>query len=391
MNILLVHNYYQQAGGEDHIFADESALLAGYGHKVIQYTQHNDDITEMRRVSVTKATFWNQDCYHDLRHLIRSHKIDVVHCHNTFPLISPAAYYAAKKEGVPVVQTLHNYRLLCSNAKLFRDGQVCEDCLGKPIPLPGVIHSCYRNDRTASVVVTGMLAWHRLIQTWQQQVDIYIALTEFARQKFIEGGFPANKIVVKPNFVHPAPEAGTGKGEYALFVGRLVPEKGLITLLKAWEQVSDRLPLKILGDGPLADQVNAAAIASTNIKWLGQKSLEEVYSWIGNAKILVCPSEWYEGFPRTIVEAFAKGTPVIASKIGSLIELVDQRNTGMHFAPGNVEDLRKQVEWLLSHPQEVAAMRSNARAEFEKKYTAEQNYQRLIEIYKLAAAAAQRQ
>lgn len=209
-------------------------------------------------------------------------------------------------------------------------------------------------------------------------------LTQFARQKFIQGGFPAEKIVVKPNFVHRDPGVGTGSGGYALFVGRLSVEKGLDTLLAAWEELGTQLPLKIVGDGPLADRVIKAAEKLESVEWLGRKSMAEVYNLMGEATVVIFPSKWYETFGRVAVEAFAKGTPVIAANIGAIAELVEDGRTGLHFQPGNAVDLATQVEWALAHPQELATMRQEARKEFETKYTAKENYRQIMEIYNLA-------
>ena len=381
MKALLVHNYYQQPSGEDQVFATEVALLKAYGHCVIEYTLHNDQVAEMKPLPLVQATIWNKAVYQDLRTLICRERPQVVHFHNTFPLISPAAYYAAKAEGVPVVQTLHNYRMFCPNGSFFRDGQVCEDCLGKAVPWSGVLHACYRKSRAETGVVAALLTLQRVLKIPNDVVTLYISLTEFARQKCIQGGVPAEKIVVKPNFVYPDPGLGEGLGEYALFVGRLYPEKGIDTLLAAWEKLRGKIALKIVGDGPLASQVVNAVERVPSTEWLGRKSSEEVYELMGKAKMLIFPSKWYETFGRVAVESFAKGTPVIAANIGAVAELVESGRTGLHFAPGNPEDLAAQVEWVLRHPTELAQMRRESRSEFEAKYTAEQNYRRLMEIY----------
>jgi glycosyltransferase involved in cell wall biosynthesis len=312
---------------------------------------------------------------------VRTEKPQVVHFHNTFPLISPAAYYAVKAEGVPVVQTLHNYRLFCTNAYFFRDGSVCEDCFGKALPWPGVLHACYRDSRAASATVAAMLTSHRALQTWTKMVDTYIVLTEFERQKFIQGGLPAEKLTVKPHFVHPDPGVGEGSGHYALFIGRLSPEKGVDTLLSAWEYIKEEVCLKIVGDGPLAPRVAEVARRVPGVEWLGQQPLEEVYRLMGGAHVLVFPSELYETFGRVAIEAFAKGTPVVASRIGAVAEVVDHGRTGLHFRPGDPKDLAQRVEWALSHPVELARMRREARAEFEAKYTVDRNYQMIRRIY----------
>jgi glycosyltransferase involved in cell wall biosynthesis len=384
MKVLAVHNRYQQPGGEDQVFFAETALLESYGHRVVRYTTHNDQVAGMNRLALAGNTLWNLSTYQELRALMRQERPDVAHFHNTFPLVSPASYYAAKAEGVPVVQTLHNYRLLCPDALFFRDGRVCEDCVGKVVPWPGVVHKCYRGSRAASGVVAAMLTTHRALRTWTEMVDVYVALTEFARRKFIEGGLPAGKIVVKPNFVYPDPGPGEGRGGYALFVGRLAPEKGVGTLLAAWERLDGRIPLKVVGDGPLREKAAEAASRQSCVEYLGYRPAEEVHALLKEASTLVFPSEWYETFGRVAAEAFATATPVIAADIGALAELVEHGHTGLRFRPGDPEDLAAHVGWFLSHPEEHARMRREARAEYEAKYTAQRNHQLLLEIYSSA-------
>ncbi len=383
MQVLSIHNSYQIRGGEDESREAEQRLLREMGHSVEVYEENNDRLSSLNAIQLACKTVWSKEAYKTVKQLLARQPHDIVHVQNFFPLISPSVYYAAKSMGVPVVQTLRNYRLLCPNAMFFREGRVCEACIGKAIPLPGVLHGCYRESQTASGAVATMLTVHRLMQTWMQKVDLYIALTEFARQKFIQGGFPEDKIVVKPNFVNPDPGIGEGRGGYALYVGRLSVEKGLDTLLAAWEKLGKQLPLKIVGDGPLANQVVEATQRLGNVEWLGRKPVQEVYALMGEAKLVIFPSKWYETFGRVAVEAFAKGTPVIAANIGAIAEVVEHGRTGLHFQPGDAVDLAAQVEWALSHPSELAQMRREVRAEFETKYTAKQNYRQLMEIYNL--------
>lgn len=378
MRILSIHNRYQIRGGEDECLVAETTLLREKGHQVDLYEENNDRIAEHSSVELALRTIWSEEARQTVQHMLQS-AYDVVHVQNFFPLISPAVHYAAKAANVPVIQTLHNYRLLCPNALFFREGRVCEDCLGKPIPYPGVLHGCYRENRVASAAVAAMITAHRAMQTWSNQVDLFITLTEFARQKFIQGGLPAEKIVIKPNFVSFDPGIGDGAGGYALFVGRLSVEKGLDVLLEAWQQLGQQIPLKIVGDGPLSDQVTAAQ--HSNVEGLGRRPMAEVYDLMGQAKFLVFPSRWYETFGRVAVESFAKGTPVIAANIGAIAELIDSGRTGLLYDPNSPTDLVTQVEWMLSHPSQLAKMRQEARAEFEAKYTAERNYQYLIDIY----------
>lgn len=384
MRILTVHNYYQIRGGEDECFEAEIKLLREMGEDVEIYQENNDRVAKIGKLRMAADTIWSKETYEKLQQRLIKKPLDVVHIHNFFPLISPSIYYAAKAQGIPVVQTLHNYRLLCPNALFFREGKVCEDCLGKFIPYPGIQHGCYRENKVASAAVATMLGVHRAMNTWTKMVDLYICLTEFAKQKFIQAGIPAEKIVVKPNFVSPEPTVGSGKGGYALFVGRLSVEKGLDTLLAAWEQLGEQIPLKIVGDGPLADDVLKATKRFPQIEWLGRRPMSEVHDLMGEAKFLVFPSKWYETFGRVAIEAFAKGTPVIAANIGAIAEIVAPGKTGLHFEPGVPEDLANKVKWVLDNPEQMAQMRKEARLEFEAKYTLKKNYQQLIEIYTMA-------
>src|ERR1700681_312252 len=244
--VLSVHNFYRQPGGEDRVCADEAALLEQHGHTVVRYEEHNRRIAGAG-ISAAGSTVWSTRSFRRLRSVLREQACDVVHFHNTFPLISPAAYYAARAANVPVVQTLHNYRLICPAGTLLRDGAVCEECIGR-VPLPALVHGCYRGSRPATAAVAAMLVIHRVGGTWRRMVDAYIAPSEFARKKLIAGGLPAERIVMKPNFVAPHPGAGSGDGGYAFFAGRLSEEKGVRTLFQAWERLGTAIPLVVAGD-----------------------------------------------------------------------------------------------------------------------------------------------
>jgi len=201
MRVLQTHNYYQQSGGEDHVYAEESELLEDQGHFVLKHSVHNDDVQGYGKLDLLRRTYWNQDSFDDIAKIVRENKIDVLHSHNTLPLLSPAIYYAARENGAAVVQTLHNYRLYCPGALFYRDGKVCEDCLGKKYALPVVRHGCYRGSKITTGVVAGMVSHHRKKGTWENEVDAYISLTHFAKSRFVEGGLSSEKIHVKPNFV----------------------------------------------------------------------------------------------------------------------------------------------------------------------------------------------
>lgn len=388
MTVLVVHNRYREPGGEDRVVDLETTLLARHGHKVVRYTADNRRIGEIRPIALAAMTLWNHAAYRAVRRLIAHERADLLHVHNTLPLASPAVYYAAHAEGIPVVQTLHNYRLLCPNALCFRDDRPCTDCVGSTSAWPSVRHACYRRSRAATGTVAAMLLLHRVAGTWQRKVDLYIAPTEFARRMFVSSGLPPERIVVKPHFVAPDPGVGSGRGGYALFVGRLSAEKGVPTLLAAWSRLDGRVPLTIVGDGPLAPIVADAASHLPGLSWLGQRQRSEVQYLIRNAAFLIFPSIAYETFGQVIVEAYAAGTPVIASAGGAATELVEHQRTGLLVRPGDADDLVAHVEWLLARPQSQNSMRSAARAAYEARFTANANYRSLIAIYDRVTARA---
>jgi glycosyltransferase involved in cell wall biosynthesis len=379
LRVLMLHNYYQQPGGEDECFHAEVAMLNRRGHEVIPYCLHNDAVADYRPTELAAATIWNRRSYAEVMRLIVREAPDIMHCHNTFPLISPAVYYAAQRSGIPVVQTLHNYRPLCLGGIFFRDGAPCEECLGKRLPWPGVRHGCYRGGHLVSLAVAAMLSVHRGLETWTRQVDLFLAVSQFVRRKFIENGFPARQLQVKPNFLMNDPGVGSGRGGYAVVVGRLSPEKGLLTLLRAWGMTT-ALPLKIVGDGPLMSLKDSVG-PDQPIEFLGRRPPEEIFGLIQDAQFLVAPSECYETFGRAVIEAFACGTPVIAADIGAFSELVDHGRTGLKFTPGDAADLRDKVAALQASGPRLQEMRRAARREFIEKYSEEANYCQLIGSY----------
>jgi glycosyltransferase involved in cell wall biosynthesis len=390
VKILLVHNSYQQPGGEDSVFEAERELLLAAGHQVEEYVRHNSEIAEYglwAKTTLGARTLWAWDSCKELRARLQRNRPDLVHFHNTFPLISPAAYYTCRKAGVPVVQTLHNYRLLCSSANFFRHGKVCEECVEHSL-WRGVRYGCYHESHVGTATVALTLAAHRAMGTWPGMADCYIALGEFERRKFIAAGFPPDKLVVKPNFVKPDPGSRNGTSNYALFVGRLSAEKGLGTLLEGWQRVRNLIPLLLVGDGPLRAELEASACrrASSNITFCGHWAHERVIQAMKGARFLVFPSEWYETFGLVAAEAFACGLPVICSRLGAMEEIVEDGRTGLHFTPGDAEDLAATVDWAWTHPAEMAGMGKEARREYESKYTPEANYAMLLEIYERVLA-----
>lgn len=379
MRILIAHNAYQHSGGEDMVVESEIALLRARGHEVAEYRRDNSEIIGMSKPVLAANTLWSRRTVHEADRLIAEFRPDVMHAHNTFPLISPALYWAAERAGVPVVQTLHNFRLMCPSAMFLRDGKVCEDCSGR-LPWRGVARKCYRASAAQSAVLAGMLALHRGLGTYRNKVARYIALNDFCRSKFIEGGLPAERIVVKPNFVdwveaRPS-DLHERERQGLLFVGRLAAEKGVQTLARAAALLPNS-GLRVAGEGPEARWLEGVA----GITRLGNLAGDAVRQEMSGAMALVLPSIWYENFPRTIVEAFACGLPVIASRIGALADLVRYGETGLLFEPGSAHGLAAKMAWALAHPERMAEMGRNARAQYEAEFSAEVNYRLLMDIY----------
>lgn len=373
--VLIVHNAYQQRGGEDSVVEAEGDLLRSRGHEVVSYVRHNDELNGVPMWRAAAQTFWSARTTAELAEVLARVRPDVIHSHNTFPLVSPSLYWAAAKAGVPVVQTLHNFRLHCPQAMYLREGKVCEDCLGH-VPWRGALRGCYRDSIAQSVVLAGMVSAHRLLGTWSRKVTRYIALNEFCRQKFIAGGLPAERIVVKPNFVDFAAPAAVER-EGFLFVGRLSPEKGIGVLGEAAKDLC-AANIRVAGTGPDASLLNGIP----GVSLLGALSGDAVRAEMSRALALVLPSIWYENFPRTLVEAMGCGLPVIASRIGALAELVEDGVTGLLFDPGKGLDLAEKMKWALAHPDAMSEMGKSARSRYESCYTAGRNYEQLIGIYR---------
>jgi len=388
LRVLIIHNRYRIPGGEDRVVEAEARLLRERGHEVLVHTRSNVELESEGFVGRTAAAWtavWSRAGAREVLSLVRDFRPDVAHVHNVFHVISPAVYRALARSGVPVVQTLHNYRLLCPGALFLRDGSVCEACLGRFFAWPGVVHRCYRGSLGASLAVAGSVAAHRLLGTWDRAVTLYIALTEFARNKFIVAGFPPERVVVKPNFVYPpaSEQVRSGPGDFFLYVGRLSPEKGVGTLLSAWRSRElSRVPLVVCGDGPLAGEVReAAALSGGAIRYLGRVGPKEVARLMGKARALLFPSLCYETFSLVIAEAYAGGLPVLASRLGAAAELVEDGVTGVLLSPGEPEAWRQAVLWAWGEPSRLSAMGERARRVYEDRYSPEANYRLLLQIY----------
>lgn len=388
----MVHNYYQEGGGEDAVFLAEQDNLRRAGAEVQTFTVSNDSIRGQHPLETAAHTLWNSGVARELADLVTRHSSDVVHFHNTFPLVSPASYWAVRRRGAAVVQTLHNFRLLCAGGSFYRVddgvGQVCEACLGR-LPLPAVQHACYRGSRAGSAVVATMQVAHRALGSYSRAVDQYIVLTEFGRAKMIEGGLRADLLSIKPNFLAQDPGPGPGDGGYALFVGRLTPGKGLNTLMEAWAQLAQEdpvLPLYIVGGGPMLAELQHRAAHLPDVHILGLRDADSVRTLMSGAQVLIMPPEWYEGFPVTLLEAYAAGLPVLASDIGPLGSLVVNGVTGQKFRPRDPADLARTVREVLARPQALADMRRAARQTYLQHYTAEVNARQQLEVYARALA-----
>ena len=383
MRVLIAHNAYQHRGGEDSVAESEITMLRAHGHEVQTYRRHNDELAGIGRASAALQAVWSSRTTAEVEQCIGSFKPDVIHVHNTMPLISPSIYWTAQRFGVPVVQTLHNFRLICPQAMLLREGRVCEDCVGK-LPWRGVVHGCYRGSVAQTGVMALMLTTHRLLGTWQHKVTRYIALNEFARAKYIRGGLPGARISVKPNFVD-VPALSVPRGalsrEGLLFVGRLSEEKGIALLLDAFARLSPGQTLRVVGSGPLEPWVRDQLPRLPGLHCLGPLPAEQVYAQMRRSAALVLPSICYENFPRTIVEAFACGLPVIASDLGALPSIVRQGQTGLLFQPGDAEALAACITAATSEPESLRQMGLLARDHYERELTGATNYRQLLTIY----------
>lgn len=379
MRILSLHNQYRIRAGEDGSRAAVCEELGKRGHVVDEVTWDSRDIGTAKRLSVGARAIWSRESYREVAARLSQRRYDIVHVENFFPLVSPSVHYAAYRFGVPVVQSLRNYRLLCPSAVLFRNGGVCEDCVGRFVPWSGIAHGCYHDSRANTTAVAAMLVAHRTIGTWKTKVAAFVALTRTSRDVFIRGGLPAEKLYVVPNFIPRDPGVGSDRREGYLFVGRLSTEKGILTLLRAWKAAARGSSLTIIGTGPLEKKVRGIAEKDRSIKFFGALKPEEVLNYMQRAKALVFPSEWYEGLPRTIIEAYACGTPVIACNLGSMAELVDGGQTGELYEPGSVQGLLEA--WKRFEAADPLAFCTRARARFEAEFTARRGIASLEAVY----------
>ena len=378
MKILIVHNKYKIAGGEDIQTEEEISLLKQNGVDVHSFYVSNDAVDDIPNVRLAYNTVWSEKYYKILLEKIQKEKFDIVHVQNFFPLLSPSIFYAAKKAGAKVIMTTHNYRLICPNALMFIENKICNDCIGKTIPYPALFKKCYRDDFSATAATVAMLSFHNIVNTWKKKVDGFICISNFVKEQLILGGFNERQLHVKYNFVSPNLTPNFEPEDYYIFVGRTSNQKGIDLLLNTFQLIQKKII--IIGEGPLDSRVKEFARKNHNIQFLGKLSLEETYKWIAKAKALVFPSHSNEPFGRTIAEAFAHGTPVIGSSLGGITELVKEGVNGFLFDPLQKTDLVYAIN-KFEETEDKDALRRRAYTSYLDNFTPTINYKRIIGIY----------
>ncbi len=396
MRVLTVHNFYGSAApsGENSAYCGERDLLRSAGCEVLEYTRHSDEVRGRGRIGALYgglATPWNPWAARSLAAEARRFLPDVVHVHNTFPLISPAVFHALADGPAAVVMTLHNFRTVCASAMLMRGDSGCTECLDRRSVLPALRHACYRDSRAATAPLALSIALHRRLGTWRRHVDAYITLTRFQREMFRGAGYPDNALHVKANAYDTPllPSAWPARAAQVLFVGRLGREKGVMHLLEAWRRWGSDAPmLEVVGEGTESDAarrfVSEAGLES-RVRLTGGLSFHDVQRRLAGSRLLVVPSLCFEGYPMVIREAFALGVPVAASDLGSLADIVDE-SVGRRFRPGDPGNLLEVVRQLWSDADALAAMAGAARARYERDLAPAPNVQRLMAIYETARA-----
>lgn len=392
MKIVLVHNFYGSAApsGENRVFEMERKLLEKNGHEVVCFERYSDILRSKGKIGTFSGalmTPWNPFSAQKMRKLIANFAPDVVHAHNTFPMISPSIFPEAHSAGR--ILTLHNYRLVCPAAVPMRDGRVCTECIDKRSVWPSIRHGCYRKSRPATIPLALNVSLNRWRGTWHRDVERFIALSEFQRDKMALAGLPQDKIVVKPNFYPGTPKVKpfSERRNQAVFVGRLGEEKGVRDLINAWIMWGDQAPeLKIIGGGSLRAELEALAAQVPQIKFLGQVEPWVAESEIASARMLILPSRWFEPFGMVLVEAFAMGTPVAVSDVGPLPSLAREAG-GTVFRAGDPADLLNKVTSLWDKPLQLERISKASVKIFMERYSEDVNYRRLIDVYQQALLA----
>jgi glycosyltransferase involved in cell wall biosynthesis len=391
MRVVLVHNQYRSGtpGGEDVVFREEKALLESAGIEVQTYTRSNDEMRPkslVDRARVLAGLRRSRRTRRDLNALLDQFKPDIVHCHNTFPLISVSAYESCHSRRIPVVQTVHNYRLVCASGNHYRANSICEDCT------PGrawsaVRHACYMNSRAASLAVAGMITVNHRSRVYLELVDRFIALNRFSANRLVAMGIPVEKLIIKPNFVGASfPRLNESRQNYFLFAGRLSTEKGLEWLISAWHQLQD-IPLVIAGDGPLRDRLEQQVkMHGLPIRFLGMQSREAVRSLMVRSRGVVFPSLWFEGMPMTILEAWQSEAPVICSSVGGLPELIRDGVDGLLVKPGDHAGLALAVRRIATDSSFGSTVAASALERVQAEFSPQRNLELLLDIYRITIA-----
>lgn len=387
---MLLHNKHRSGApsGDDIVVSREIELLRKNGHEVCFYGKYNDAIDKwslFRKIRLFFEIPWSTTAQKELTTILEEQKYDIVHIHNIFPQFSISIYETLKRFNLPFVHTLHDFRLFCANAFLFRNGRVCELCPTKHY-LYSVKYRCFQNSLLKSIPSAFMIKYSKKNENTLHP-DYYIVLTEFAKSKIVDFGINPRRIFIKPNFISEQLSSSKETLNYAAFVGRLSKEKGIDIILKSLQaKKCKKIPIKVIGDGPLSVYVEQKIkeFGLKQIDILGLKSHRETIEYIKKARFLIMPSLCYESFPVTLIEAMAMGTPVIATNIGALGYLIRNHETGILTSPGDVEDLANKITWLWEHDEERKKMGENARKEFEEKYTPEKNFKILMNIYEKA-------
>lgn len=382
MRIIMIHNRYRYQGGEDSVFQAEVQLLFGHGHDVDQLIFDNKDIPDnFNKYLQGFRGIYNVSSALALQKRIEEFKPDIIHVHNFFPLASPSIFYTAKKYDIPVIVTLHNFRLVCPSGTLFHNGEIYEENVRRLIPWRAVVKGVYRESRMETLGLAGITVIHNLIGTWRHKIDRFIVLTEFARKKFADSALriDESQLIVKPNFVEDFGEGDTTRENFFLLVGRLSVEKGIDVALKAL--AIKKFKLVVIGDGPLRDQVVSASNANPDLTYVGFKDKNVIVDYLKRCTALLLPSLCYEGFPVSLLESFATGTPAIVSQLGPLTEIVQNNENGLHFEPGNAQDLVDKVFMLLNNKSMAEQLGKHARRTYLNSYTPEKNYLKLMDIY----------
>lgn len=390
MKVLLCHNFYNSniPSGEGVVFEAEKRLLKGRQHNVETFTRSSDEIIKWGlagKIIGGIASPWNFSMQKAVRRKVEIFEPDLVHFHNTFPLFSPAVFHGLRGRTATVL-TLHNYRLFCAAAIPMREGRVCTECLSKRSSWPSLIHGCYRGSRLATAPLAASIALHRMLGTWKHEVDAFIALSDFQRQLMIDSGLPSEKVHVKPNFYpgDPSQKKWADRSPHVVFAGRLTAEKGLLTLMRAWKMWGSMAPeLHIIGDGELRTVLENMA-QGLPVRFLGQLSPPETQAHIASASLLVLPSEWFEGFPMVVREAFAFGTPAAVSNLGPLPSIVRHSVNGLVFEAANPESLLSTVRAAWHFPGALERLGTGARQAFDSLYNEDENYRLLMHIYESA-------